>query len=202
MFRRALLIAVALLVVSGGLLTYLMVRPSETDLVQYEEVLRKARPEEMTAALHQPGQQERRVVYKDLWIVDGDERLHFQLACDTSTLEFDVEGSRSKIIEHMRGVKGIIQEKLYTDDKGQPMQELRYLVAEEASYDYHTNRFVAGEATLTRFRTTGHDMIDSTQGLEPIITGTARSAEFTLADGGIDFKAHHLKAKIYTQRGI
>lgn len=200
MYKRALLVAVALLVGAGALFIYLMVRPSEGDLAHYQEVLRKARPEEMTAALQAPGQQDRSLVFKDLWIVDGEDRLHFQLACESSVLEFDVVGGRSSIVEHMRGVTGIIQEKLFTTAQGQPMQELRYLVAEAASYDYHTNRFVAKEATLTRFRASGHEMVDSTDGLEPLITGTARAAEFTLADGGIDFKAHHLKAKIYTPK--
>ena len=201
MFRRALLVALALLGGAGALLTYLMVRPSETDRLHYEEVVRKARPEQMMATLGHPGHQEREVVYKDLWIIDGDQRLHFQLACDSSTLEFDVDGSRANIVEHMRGVRGIIQEKLYHDAAGRPMQELRYLVADRASYHYNSNLFVANEATLTRFRTEGHAMIDSPDGLEPILTGTARSAEFKLADGGIDFHAHHLKAKVYTPRG-
>lgn len=201
MFKRALLVALALLGGAGALLTYLMVRPSEADLVQYNEVVRKARPEEMTDA---PGRQERQMVYKDLWIIDGDQRLHFQLTCDSSTLEFDFDGSRAKVVEHMRGVRGIIQEKLYHNSAGEPMQELRYLVAEEASYHYNSNLFVANETTLTRFRAEGHAMIDSPQaleGLEPLLTGTARSAEFKLADGGIDFRAHHLKAKVYTPRG-
>ncbi len=197
MFKRALLIALALLGGAGALLTYLMIRPSEADLIQYNEVVRKALPEEITDA---PGEQERQIVYKDLWIIDGDQRLHFQLACDSSTLEFDFDGSRAKVVEHMRGVRGIIQEKLYHDASGQPMQDFRYLVAENASYHYNSNLFIANEATLTHFRTKGHALIDSADGLEPVLTGTARSAEFKLADGGIDFHAHHLKAKVYTPR--
>ncbi len=215
MFRKSLIIAITALIVLALLLVYLVSYARDSDLAFYQEVQTKARPQAMLKAREKPGEQFRGHVDKDLWIAEKEDRLHFHLASQTSTLEFNLVGGSEEITEHMENVTGIIQDKLfYITPDGEEVvtnephpdfeawQEVRYLEAEKASYHYKTGRFVAREATLTRYRVKGHAMIDTVEGLDPIISGKARSAEFTMAKGGVDFKANHLKATVFTNKGV
>ena len=83
-----------------------------------------------------------------------------------------------------------------------PMQKLRFLEAEKATYYYKTNVFVAQEVKLQRFVAKGHDLVETVEGLEPNMKGVAQAVEFTLSGKDLNFRAHHLKAKFFSSGGI
>ncbi len=83
-----------------------------------------------------------------------------------------------------------------------PMQVIRYLEADNGTYHYKTNAFVAREVKIRRFITAGHELVESIEGLDPLMVGVARAVEFSLGREDINFKAHHLKATFFTTRGL
>ena len=193
MFRRSTLIALSVLFCATILMALFVLRTGPNDDAAYDALLASTRP----MSDSEPGQQHRTGVVKEVWTTEGDHRLLLRIICDSSILEF----TASEVIEHMQGVSAIQQEKLYLDGD-QPMQELRYIEANEASYHYRSGLFVAKEATLTKLRAEGHAPIASIEGLDPMITGMARSAEFQLKGDGLDFTASQLRATVYTDRGL
>ncbi len=83
-----------------------------------------------------------------------------------------------------------------------PMQKIRYLKAEKGIYYYSTNTFIANEVQLQRFVAPGHELVETLVGIEPTMTGVAKSVEFSLDGHALNFKAHHLKATFFTQKGL
>lgn len=79
-----------------------------------------------------------------------------------------------------------------------PMQVVRYLEADKASYYYQTDRFFAEQVHVSRVVAPGHKLIDSVKGLKPIMTGLARSAEFSIVGNELNFTAYQLKATLHS----
>lgn len=83
-----------------------------------------------------------------------------------------------------------------------PMQHMRFLEAESATYYYKSDRFVANQVKVTRFTVPGHQLIQNIEGLKPTMKGLAKSVEFSLADKELNFKAYQLKATFYSLGGL
>jgi len=68
--------------------------------------------------------------------------------------------------------------------KAIPMQLFRYLEADQALYYYQTERFEAKQAQISKYIAPGHQLINSVNGLDPLMTGMAASVAFK-ADAGL-----------------
>lgn len=82
--------------------------------------------------------------------------------------------------------------------EGMPMQILRYLEADSATYAFKSDDVVATQVKIARYKLPGHAMTFALQGIKPHFKGTAAQAEFSMAGGEPRFKAHKLKAS-YTR---
>jgi hypothetical protein len=83
-----------------------------------------------------------------------------------------------------------------------PMQVIRYLEADNASYYYQSDRFLAEQVHVIRVAVPGHTLTESLKGLIPLMSGIARSVEFTLADNELNFTAYQLKATLHGSERI
>jgi hypothetical protein len=77
-----------------------------------------------------------------------------------------------------------------------PMQVIRYLQADEATYYYKTDEFVAQQVALSRFAVPGHQLVELHEG-KPLMNGVAEKVEFSLAGKDLNFKAYQLKATFF-----
>lgn len=75
-----------------------------------------------------------------------------------------------------------------------PMQRIRYMEADTATYHYKNDKLVANEVKINRYSLPGHALIESVEGLKPVMQGIAKQVEFSLMGKDLNFKAHHLKA--------
>lgn len=82
------------------------------------------------------------------------------------------------------------------------MQQLRYMEADEATYYYKTDRFTASNVKISRFTAPEHRMPLLVKGLKPTMNGVAKSVEFTLSGGELNFKASNLRASFYTEKSL
>ncbi len=80
-----------------------------------------------------------------------------------------------------------------------PMQIMRYMEADTASYFYRTDRFVADNVQITRYLIPGHLLATSFDKAKVLMKGVASTVEFSL-DGQVNFKASKLKANFFTNR--
>lgn len=98
--------------------------------------------------------------------------------------------------------KGMNGSKLVENTQMIPMQIVRYLWAEDASYYYKKDRFIAKNVTLARFVAPGHALVQSIDTSDPLFFGTAQSVEFSLFKQDPRFIANKLKAAFQNVGGL
>ncbi len=82
-----------------------------------------------------------------------------------------------------------------------PMQILRYMEAETASYFYETDTLIAEQVNISRFAVPGHEIEGSFDNVIPLMTGIAESVEFKLDGNDPEFQASQFKAILYHSGG-
>lgn len=197
-----------------------------TDKGEYWKLMSKADPSHSEApSTPYTAKQQHRQAHKDIWYNQKEQRLHMSLRSADTELILDHHDNTTEVIEQMYDVKCCMQEELYyllpdgreveyrtdgqlrlrngsdlvVDPKGlKPMQTIRYLEAAEAAYHYNGDRFVAEQVRISQFIAPGHQLVHSVKGLKPIMSGIARSAEFSLVGNDLNFTAHQLKARLHT----
>lgn len=78
-----------------------------------------------------------------------------------------------------------------------PVQVIRFLEANEASYFYQSDLFKASNVAITRFIAPGHKLQDSWKEKELLMKGIADSVDFSLNGKDLNFKAMKLKATLF-----
>lgn len=171
--------------------------------------------------------QQHRQAHKDIWYNQKGQRLHMSLHSADTELVLDHHDNTTEVVEHMYGVKCYMQEELYyelpdgrevvyradgqlrlrrgdsdavilaNDKELKPRQIIRYMEAATAAYYYNGDRFVADQVHISQFSAPGHVLIESIAGLKPLMSGLAKSAEFSLVGNDLNFTAHHLKARLH-----
>lgn len=78
-----------------------------------------------------------------------------------------------------------------------PMQRIRYLEAEAATYYYKSEQLVAEQVKIFRYTMPGHKIPTSFLNKKLEMKGVARSVQFSLSGGELNFKARNFKASFY-----
>ena len=230
--RNALILALIFLFVAAAMLVGI-IPVGARDHAQYRALVRQSRPEEGDNVAYS-GQQQRKGVQKDVWYIEGSQRLHFRITSSDSVVRFSQEGNDTVIIEDMNDVLCYMQVQLYyllpdgqeavQDERGMwilrqnkedtvptsiditqpgvlPMQIIRIITADNASYHYVDGLFEAESVELARYAVPSHTLVDTIAGIKPLMTGVAQSVQFSLGGDGLNFKAQHLKATIFSPKG-
>ena len=166
-------------------------RQKDYDL--YEELLKSSNPSAQESLIS-CSQQTREGVQKQIWYQD-EKPLHIRINSGQSELCFFHRENQIAVVEHLEDVVCIMQEELYYVGK-QPMQRVRYLEAEKASYNYNSHLFVAEDVTLWKYQLEGHSPPAMIENCEPLMRATAQSVEFTLKGEKLDFIAHQMRAVV------
>jgi len=164
----------------------------DKDYALYDELLKSSNPETQEANLSY-SQQKREGVSKQIWYQD-DSPLYFQIVSDESELFFFRQNNTVEVVEELGKVTCVMQEELYFEGT-KPMQKVRYLEAERASYNYNNQLFVAEEVELWKYQLEGHE--PPTHFHSPaVMHAKAQSIEFTLKGEKLNFVAHRMKATV------
>lgn len=78
-----------------------------------------------------------------------------------------------------------------------PMQVVRFLEADEASYFYQSDLFKASNVMITRFVAPGHELQKTWKEKQLLMKGIADSVDFSLNGKDLNFKATKLKATMF-----
>lgn len=141
----------------------------------------------------------RKGVRKDIWFAQDDEsRLQYHIESVASVLTLLPVKNKFEVIETLQNIKCWTQDKLYYNGENlQPMQQARYLEANEGIYHYGSQQFNAQGVTLSIFHLPGHNL--STQFLDSkkaFLSGLAKSISFTISGKTPQFQAEQFKASL------
>ncbi len=206
MFRRALIGALLLLCLTGGLAFFFLFRPDDKATMAYSLLEQSSRPtqnhNEMKITEHR-----RKGVVKELFSE------HFipenvRVFSETSELYFVGEGKNIEIIEEMQNVLCLFQEELLyllpngkkigveeTPPQGSiPLQRLCLIEAENATFYYGSNNLLAQKVKMQKYETNGHALPSNLTSLTPIMEGEAHTVEVGFYKGEISLAASPFKA--------
>ncbi|HSX25953.1 MAG TPA: hypothetical protein VLE89_02990 [Chlamydiales bacterium] len=146
-----------------------------------------------------PARQKREGVQKDIWVVNGNERLHFRLKSAYSHLTVAQKKDKVEATEELKQIDCWVQDEIDTVNS---LQQIRTLTADEGIYYFPSHRFLAQSVNLAFFRLAGTELPSSLFPEKPFLTGVAREVTFAATCKTPTFTAYHLRAELDPERGF
>lgn len=202
MFRTATIFCLGFLAILTLCWGYSLVCVSQSDVASIKQKIleqEKANSSTFFATTHQ----ERKGVVKEIWFTQEEgSRLHYRIFSESSLLTIKPEGKGFDLIEKLEKIKCWMQDKLYDPAAGSgPMQQIRFLAAEEGIYRYTAQEFLAQSVALSLYRLGGHELPKTTTGTKPFLQGIAEDVSFAVSGKSPQFKAKHFNAELNTLEG-
>lgn len=183
-YRKALLLALTLLLGCVALLLLYFLNYSEADRQHYDYLksLTQRTPKEGSQS------QNKQEVRKEIWTEKEGQRLHTTIGSQSSRMTMERRGDKNEVSEEMFGVIALMQEELEPE-----FQRVRALVSEQATYYFKEDRLVAEKVKLYRFHLPGNTLPKALPQEPPLMEGEAAWAELFLKEGRIDLNASLVK---------
>ncbi|MBS0606150.1 MAG: hypothetical protein KF898_03370 [Parachlamydiales bacterium] len=172
----------------------------ESDYASYREQ-KQSQQDTSVKSLAQTTNQNRKGVVKEIYFTQEDQsRLHYRIESDSSILTLKPEGSKFDLIEKLEKMRCWMQDKIELTGPGSsPMQQMRYLEAEEGIYRYTAQQFLAQSVALSLYRIQGRDMPNNLGPYKPFLRGVAQDVSFAVTGKTPQFQAQHFKALLNQQ---
>jgi len=199
MFRRVTIFFSLLLGILAVLWGYSLVQIRSEDVTRMKKKISE-RKQSTSTSIFTTSQQQRKGVVKEIWFSQEDNsRLHYRIFSESSVLTLKPEASGFDLIEKLEKIKCWMQDKLYEPVAGAgPMQQIRFLAAEEGLYRYTSQEFIAQTVALSLYRLGGHELPHETIASKPFLKGIAEDVSFAVSGKSPQFKAKHFKAELST----
>lgn len=196
MFRTYTWIITSCLTVVALFWLFQLVYVRQSDVTRYF-----TRIEKLQKLSEQPlfstAQQTRKQVRKELWISQPNHtRLQHWIDSESSILTLQPSKGRSlDVIEQLFHISCTMQEKIYPES-GRIMQQIRILQAEEGTYLYKKQSFVADSVYLSLFRLPGDLLPKNTHSYTPFLKGKAKDITFSIHGNTPQFEARNFQATL------
>lgn len=193
LFQKTIFCSLAIIASAIAFSFFLHVRMRSSDVSRYRKLVQESRELRSRRALERhPAHQIRERVQKDIWAVDGTQRLHFRLNSGYSELFLKQKKDKVEAIEELQQIHCLIQEKI---DPIAQVQQVRTLTASEGTYYYPSHRFIASSVHLAFYRILGTEF-PLTIHEKPFLTGVAQEVSFDAASKIPTFTAHRISAQL------
>jgi len=201
MYKRATFLTLICVTLFGGLLCIQLVLVRQSDIHRYKTSVAQIKK----VATSHPGSvanQKRKGIRKDIWLSQEDlSRLHYRIESEASVLTLLPIEDKFDIIENLEHIKCWMQDKLYTAGES-PMQQIRFFEADQGTYRYTTQQFLAQTVSLSLFRMEGHEIpIRLDQGAA-FLSGIAQDVSFSVCGKTTQFQTGRFKATLKPQSEI
>lgn len=136
------------------------------------------------------------------------EKLHHVVCCMQEEIFYKTADGRDVEKREdghfvLRGVPQNKQEPISFDEAELiPQQLVRYIEADEALYNFHTQTLVALNSQVARYLISGHRIPLTLHEESPVMEGTASKVTVSIINNRIGFAATDLKAKLYSLRNM
>jgi hypothetical protein len=170
-----------------------------SDLKHYASLMHEQQQVDISSKLlSQNAYQTRSGVRKDIWTSEeGKIRLHYRIESDSSLLKLLQLDNRADIVENLQGIRCWMQDKLYFGSQDTlPMQQVRYLEADEGVYRYHSHQFDAHSVSLSLVRRPGHQLTFDLSPKDAFLKGIAQNITFSISEGTPQFQAEQFRASL------
>src|ERR1043165_6492822 len=159
MFRRVTMLFSLLLGILALLWGYSLVHIRSEDVARMKKKITEHKQSTSTT-IFTTSHQQRKGVVKEIWFSQEDNsRLHYRIFSESSLLTIRPEASSFDLVEKLEKIKCWMQDKLYEPTEGAgPMQQIRFLAAEEGLYRYASQEFIAQTVALSLYRLGGHEL--------------------------------------------
>lgn len=198
MFKKAFVSTLFLLIVATGSILYYCFYVLPKDVKNYQDYLEKNLKKDSQKQACSPTEQLRYGVQKDIWRLNENTRVHYQIQAETSTLSLTPSGNTLFMKETMDNILCLIQEKLYQDSALHPMQQLKSFHADHGLYDYSSHHFAAETVFLDFYTLPEHDLPITLNPDSAFLKGLAKAVSFTLSEKGPSFHAEKFKAQMHS----
>lgn len=178
--------------------------PRKSDIERWRRYWEKKQLASSTTtkkALSSSTQQHRKGVRKDIWFSQEDgSRLHYRIESGSSVLTLVPIGNKWDVIEDLQGIKGWTHDKLYFEGiERSPMQQVRYFDAQQGTYQYSVQKFLANTVALSLYRLPTHILPTEAIPSSPFLNGNAQNVSFSVSGKSPQFQAQHFKAILKPQ---
>lgn len=191
-----------------GYLIFSLGHYTEEDIASYQKLVRG---DQEYNQMH-ISRQQRMGLKKDIFFREKDQSLQLHIESQKADLILERQEGKLEVVEQLNDVICLLQEELLfvlpdgrethfsSDGKGIPVQKLVRLEANEASYFYKNEMFVAENVKVMRYLAAGHSLEEASAKMELLSDGLAKKVEFSLSGSGLKFNAEQFKAKFYGQQ--
>ncbi len=191
MFKKHILGTLLVLLIVAVTSTIMVLSYSEADLRALQEIV-KADDVEPTRPLHQ----QRTSVRRDL---RSSKELSKNIVLFGDQADLSLDFSHKAAIENLVNPRAYIQDDLFVDAQGNPLQLLRHLAANRGSY-HHLEHYVELDiVSVTQFTTLGHTITENMPLQDITVQGSARSAKVFLNEGP---RFEVVEPRAFTSTGI
>ncbi|HEY4831836.1 MAG TPA: hypothetical protein VIH61_04675, partial [Waddliaceae bacterium] len=151
------------------------------DLISYNKFLDKVH-KTMSGRGKTPycAEQLRQGMSREIWYTSGPERHKIFLTANEAELAYEGIDNDLEIVEHLKEVKGWLQEMLYWHENA-PMQTVRYFEADSALYRNAKRMICADNVIMKGYCMPGHQLLNSNV-LDIDSSLSAHSLEISLLD--------------------
>ncbi len=169
---------------------------TQKDLSLYCKYLEKQK-QLSSQSLAETSRQTREQVQKDIWFSqESATRLHYKIESQSSELVLVPTKNKFEIIENLRNMKCWMQEKVYDSSSGTPMQQIRFIKADEGVYRYNQQELVANTVSLSLFRLPGSELSTDLPSQKAFLRGIAKDVTLTVSGKTPQFNARDFKATL------
>ena len=169
------------------------IRIRSSDASKYRKLVQESAELRSRRALEKhPAHQMREGVQKDIWAIDGTERLHFRLNSGYSELTLRQKRDKFEAIEELQQIHCWVQEAI---DPASQMQQVRTLTASDGAYYYPSHRFLANTVHLNFYRLPGIHLPFAIAE-KPFLIGVARQVSFFPTGKNPMFTAYDIAAQL------
>jgi len=140
----------------------------------------------------EPIQQLRQGVQKDIWRMEGDQRLHLRLKSDQSHLSLIQKKKKIEVIELLKKTECLIQEKI---DLAAQTQNIKSLKTEEGVYSFPAHSFFSNTVEMAFYQIPGITLPLSLITEQPFLEGVAQEITLSATNKTPSFHAQFLKLR-------
>jgi putative lipase involved disintegration of autophagic bodies len=198
MFQRTLFIASLLVIVGIISIYFYLVRYNAQDEIEYRRLVQTHIDFLSRKGLEQePVEQVRTDVQKDIWRIDGEDRLHFRLKSASSYLSLLQKKGKMEAVERLKQIECVMQEEI---NQEMQTQQLRVLKAEEGTYSFPAHCFKAKTVDLAFYQLPEIEIPFSLELEKPFLRGIAHNATLSAKEKTPNFHAKFLKLRLENQQ--
>jgi hypothetical protein len=206
-FKRQTLLFLLTLFGTAGVALFFLGKTDPSVQKEYHKLVESSKAGMELSRSPKTTTQQQTDVRRDIFFSKGNEKdndnnkLQLCLTGESAEVVVVAQGKKFEVLERSRNVSGILQEEIYYSNElaektPVPMQQILQFEAEEATYSYENNLFVAHNVQLFRYSARNHKLEDADdKKLE--MSGYADSMEFSLANETNEIKLEKLNATFY-----